>query len=61
MSNRIEINSQRPPEGEIIETCKIFNGKEEMKQDLILQGSLFWLKDKSIYIYYTPTHWRPKQ
>ena len=26
---------------------------------LIRRGCLWWLPDGSMYVYYTPTHWRP--
>ena len=51
-------SSTFPPEGALLET-KIddANGlRNEAK--LIRQGGLFFMEDKSMYVYYCPTHWR---
>jgi hypothetical protein len=29
------------------------------EQTLLLYRNLWWFKDKSMYVYYEPTHWRP--
>lgn len=26
---------------------------------LVRRGRLWWMSDGSMYVYYTPTHWRP--
>lgn len=31
------------------------------EQRLIRQGQLWFFPDKSMYVYYTPTHWRREQ
>lgn len=47
-----------PPEGEIVET-KIDDGNGVRNtQALKRQGRLWFVPDASIYVYYTPTHWR---
>lgn len=47
------------PDGEIIET-KIDDGKGVRNiRKLKRSGSLWWFPDGSMYVYYTPTHWRP--
>ena len=47
-----------PPEGIIVET-KIDDEKGcRNKGQLYRQGSLWFLLDGSMYVYYTPTHWR---
>jgi hypothetical protein len=46
------------PQSQILETCIIENGKIRNEQRLILKGNLFWLTDMSMYVYYTPTHYR---
>lgn len=30
-----------------------------MEQTLIRQGSLWFIEDRSMYVYYTPSHWAP--
>lgn len=50
--------SEGCPEGKIIETCIIEGGSIRMQQRLIRKGRLFFFTDMSMYVYYTPTHWR---
>lgn len=52
------VRHELPPENVIIET-KIDDEKGERNiQKLIRMGNLWWFTDKSMYIYYCPTHWR---
>ena len=46
------------PEGMVLDT-KIddHNGLRNEGQ-LIRRGALWWFPDGSMYVYYTPTHWR---
>ncbi len=30
------------------------------EQPLERRGRLWWFEDGSMYVYYTPTHWRPR-
>lgn len=55
----IEISKRLPKEGKVIET-KIDDEKygERNIQKLVRQGNLWFLPDMSVYVYYTPTHWR---
>jgi hypothetical protein len=47
------------PEGVLIET-KIDDAEGvRNEQRLKRRGRLFWTEDGSMYVYYTPTHWRP--
>jgi hypothetical protein len=47
-----------PPEGEVVET-KIDDVRGvRNEQPLKRQGTLFFFPDGSMYVYYTPTHWR---
>jgi len=32
-------------------------GFSRNEQQLLKQGNLWWTPDKSMYVYYTPTHW----
>lgn len=46
------------PAGEVVMT-KIDDGRGvRNEQALKRNGSLWWYPDGSIYVYYTPTHWR---
>lgn len=47
-----------PPEGEVVET-KIDDWRGlRNEQPLYRKGNLWFLSDGSMYVYYTPTHWR---
>ena len=49
-----------PPKNEVVET-KISDHKGDRNiQDLKLVNTLWFFPDMSMYVYYTPTHWRPK-
>jgi hypothetical protein len=48
-----------PPDGVPVPT-KIDDAKGcRNEQDLKRQGNLWFVPDGSMYVYYTPTHWRP--
>jgi hypothetical protein len=57
MNDWEKINSA--PEGEVVETVISDIGGERNKQLLKRQGRLWFFPDDSMYVYYTPTHWRP--
>lgn len=58
MDNWIDASVRVPPEGEPVET-KIDHGKGvRYEQQLVRQGRLWYFTDRSMYVYYTPTHWR---
>lgn len=62
MDNRItdwiETSKQLPPNDVTVDT-KIDDEKygERNHQHLCRQGNLWFFQDKSMYVYYTPTHW----
>lgn len=57
--NEIECKQQLPPEGQIVFTV-IDDGKGRRNEQLLKRGgSLWFVPDGSMYVYYTPTHWRP--
>lgn len=48
-----ETAEQLPPEGvEVV----VMNGNYE--QPLVFEGGLWWLPDRSMYVYFTPKLWR---
>lgn len=58
MSFWIKTSEQLPPENVVVET-KIHDEKYcRNETKLIRNGNLWFLPDKSMYVYYTPTHWR---
>lgn len=47
------------PEGVEVNT-KLMDGMgSRNEQKLKRKGSLWWFPDGSMYVYYTPTHWKP--
>lgn len=54
----IKISDELPPENIVVET-KIDDGKGVRNQGkLKRKGKLWFFPDNSMYVYYTPTHWR---
>ena len=54
----IKISDELPPENIVVET-KIDDGKGVRNQRALKRkGNLWYFPDESMYIYYTPTHWR---
>ena len=43
-----------PPEGVVVEV--LTPGGDQ--RPLIFEATLWWLPDQSMYVYFTPTHWR---
>ena len=58
MSEWIDARVRVPPEGEVVETKMDDERGVRNKQRLIRQGRLWYFDDMSMYVYYTPTHWR---
>lgn len=57
----ISTSEQLPPENQIVDT-KIDDEKGvRNEQELVYSHNLWFLPDKSMYVYYTPTHWRRKE
>lgn len=58
MSGWISVQEQLPEEGVIVIT-KIDdeNGVRNI-QKLTRKGNMWFLPDLSVYVYYTPTHWK---
>lgn len=55
-----QVRYNKPPENITVAT-KIDDGKGvRNEQDLIFYKNMWWEKDKKMYVYYTPTHWRFK-
>ena len=57
----IAVKDELPPEGETVNT-KIDDSKGERNvQPLKRRGRLWFFDDDSMYVYYTPTHWREQR
>ncbi len=58
MADWIEVEAQKPPENKVVKT-KIDDEKGIRNEtELIYSHGLWWFPDWSMYVYYTPTHWR---
>lgn len=58
MLDWISVTEKEPPHGLIVET-KIRDERGcRNEQKLMRIGRLYYLPDGSMYVYYTPTHWR---
>lgn len=59
LNNWHKTTDSLPPEGLVVMT-KIDTGIGGVRnmQRLKLQGNLWFYPDGSMYVYYTPTHWR---
>jgi hypothetical protein len=57
----ISIKDELPPNGQIVHT-RIDDGKGiRNKAELVRDNNLWFFPDYSMYVYYTPTHWKPKE
>lgn len=60
MDNSWILVSHNPPPNNKIVMTKIDDFKGERNvQKLKRSGNLWFLADGSMYVYYTPTHWKP--
>lgn len=58
MSDWIKTSRELPPEGEVVDT-KIDDAKGCRNEAKLKRLNLLWFfPDDSMYVYYTPTHWR---
>ena len=61
MSEWTAVTDELPPEGVVMDT-KIDDEKGvRNEQPLKRERNLWWLASGSMYVYYTPTHWRPER
>lgn len=54
----INVNQQLPEEGRLVETKISDEQGERNIQQLKRRGNLWFIPDGSMYVYYTPTHWK---
>lgn len=54
-----DTQTQPPQNGQIVTTCIRDAAGTRNEQELKRQGNLWFLPDGSMYVYYTPTHWKP--
>lgn len=54
----MRIDKQPPPQNIIVDTKIHDENGERNVQRLKLSGRLWFVPDGSMYVYYTPTHWK---
>lgn len=54
-----KIKDVSPPIGKIVNTAIYDEHGLRNEQPLKFDGKLWWLPDGKMYVYYTPTHWKP--
>jgi len=54
----IPVQSRKPPEGVLVWTKLDDDGGIRNVQKLIHEKNAWWFRDRSMYVYYTPTHWK---
>lgn len=60
MSEWINVNDLMPPRDVDLLT-KIDDEKGQRNEAVLrFHSNLWWLPDMSMYVYYSPTHWKPK-
>jgi hypothetical protein len=55
------VEQDPPPESVEVDTAIIDSGGIRMQHTLVRYANLWFLPGTSMYVYYTPTHWREKQ
>lgn len=54
----ISVSSRKPPAGiKVLTKIEDYRGTRNV-QEMIYERNLWWLKDRSMYVYYEPTHWK---
>jgi len=47
-----------PEEGKVVRTCIMDRNGIRNDQPLVRKGNLWFHTDMSMYVYYTPSHWK---
>ena len=56
--NWTNVYNELPDEGVVVETRIVDRHGSRNEGRLKRKGNLWFLEDGSMYVYYTPTHWR---
>lgn len=59
MSDWTHVGVKLPPEGIVVDTKIHDQDGDRNHQHLVRSGNLYFFADRSMYVYYAPTHWRP--
>lgn len=64
MTGWTKTSDELPPFNTVVETkihdCEGVRNQGYLKLGATIGGSLWFAPDDQSYVYYTPTHWRPK-
>ena len=58
MNDWISTTNELPPDGDEVNTKIDDANGIRNEQALVRQGNLWFFPDRSMYVYYAPTHWR---
>lgn len=61
MNTWIRVKDQLPESGKLVDTKIDDENGIRNEQPLIRNANLWFEPDGKMYVYYTPTHWKPKQ
>ncbi len=56
----VNVKNQKPQEGAAVKVKIDEGGQVRNEATLIYKNNLWWLPDMSMYVYFTPTHWKEK-
>lgn len=56
----ISVNDSLPPQKTVVKTIIFQKEKGRMEQNLMLIGRKWFLPGSTVYINYSPTHWKQK-
>ena len=59
MKSWIPVENRLPAEEELVRTIVYDSNGIHNEALLWRKGNLWFLPDRSMYVYYTPTHWKP--
>lgn len=59
MTDWIRTSLHVPPEGEMVDTKIDDISGPRHEQRMTRRGQLWFVEGDSMYVYFTPTHWRP--
>lgn len=55
----ISVSEEKPPQNTVVDTKVDDKDGIRNEQKLQLKSRMWWHPDGSIFVYYTPTHWKP--
>lgn len=57
----IRVADQKPPHDVVVDTKIDDHLGARNEAPLRNRGNLWFFQDNSMYVYYTPTHWKPRE